>query len=474
MNDTLLKVYQILPHPAQSLAATLRGLYLRSWRYGPETERLVAEAIERESWDAATWTTWREQQLARLLERASSRVPYYQRLWEERQGRCGAAARGQLANWPVLEKEKLRGAPLDFVAEDCQPARMFYDHTSGSTGQPIQVWLSRETVRAWYALFEARCRRWYGVSRHDRWAILGGQLVTPASRRRPPFWVWNRAMNQLYLSSNHLAPDLIPHYLDALRRYRIRYLFGYSSSLYTIAFEILHRGLEGPKMAVVITNAEPILEYQRRVISEAFQCPVRETYGMTEVVAAASECEAGSLHLWPEVGHVEILDGDRPVSVGQTGDIVATGFLNMDTPLIRYRVGDRGALLASDTHCSCGRKLPLLRSIDGRRDDVLYTTDGRQISILDPFIKVESAIREGQIIQEALNRVRVRYVPTSEFTSAAAALIIAQIQERMGPVEVVLEAVESIPRGPNGKLRMVICELPPDQRSIAQRSMPSG
>ena len=90
-------------------------------------------------------------------------------------------------------------------------------------------------MRAWYALFEARWRGWYGVSRRDRWAILGGQLVAPVSATRPPFWVWNAALSQLYMSSYHLAPELIPAYLDELARRRITYLWGYSSALHALA-----------------------------------------------------------------------------------------------------------------------------------------------------------------------------------------------------------------------------------------------
>jgi len=40
-----------------------------------------------------------------------------------------------------------------------------------------------------------------------------------------PFWVWNAALNQLYMSSYYLAPDLIPYYFDALKRYRINCVF---------------------------------------------------------------------------------------------------------------------------------------------------------------------------------------------------------------------------------------------------------
>jgi len=60
---------------------------------------------------------------------------------------------------------------------------------------------------------------------------------------------------------------------------------------------------------------------------------------MAEIVAAASECESGKLHLWPEVGWVEILENNQPVPNGTAGDLVCTGLLNRDMPLIRYRVG---------------------------------------------------------------------------------------------------------------------------------------
>ena len=149
------------------------------------------------------------------------------------------------------------------------------------------------------------------VSKNDRWAIFGGQLVTPISQRKPPFWVWNAGLNQLYMSSYHLAPDLISFYLDALVKYRVKYILGYSSAIYTLAQEIVHSKREKIKMDVVITNAEPLFDYQREIISEAFNCPVRETYGMAEMVAAASECENGNLHQWLDAGVLEIEENSR-------------------------------------------------------------------------------------------------------------------------------------------------------------------
>jgi len=360
------------------------------------------------------------------------------------------------------------------VADDRDRGHMLHEHTSGTTGKPLDLWRSRDAVRALYALSVARARGWYGVSRRDRWAMVGGQLVTPVEQRRPPFWVWNMALRQLYMSSYHLSPAFIPSYLDALARHGVTYLFGYTSSLYALAQEALRLGRRDLKMAVAITNAEPVFDNQREAIAEAFQCPVRETYGMSEMAVAACECQAGKLHLWPEVGLLEVLEGDRPVSNGTTGDLVCTGLLNMDMPLIRYRVGDRGALAAENAPCPCGRTLPRLAMIEGRVDDVLYTRDGRRIGRLDPIFKANLPLREAQVVQETLDRIRVRYVPAPGFTPGAGHAIVEGIRARMGTVDVILEEVAEIPRTANGKFRAVMCSLTPAEKETACRCVGQG
>ena len=466
MTDTLLKIYHRLPSPLRSVAASLRGLYLRSWRYGPETDRLVEEALERETWTVDRWKIWQEERLAYVLHRAATQVPYYREQWAVRRRGGDKASWEYLENWPILEKEPVRQNPRAFVADDCDVRQMFHEHTSGTTGKPLHLWWSRKTVRDWYALSEARILSWNGVSRHSRWGMIGGQLVTPVSQRRPPFWVWNKGLNQLYMSSYHVAPDLICTYLDAISRFRVTYLYGYTSSLYALAQGLLQSGRQDICLAVAITNAEPVYEYQRATIAKALNCPVRETYGMAEIVATASECTSGRLHLWPEVGVVEAFEDGRPVPCGTSGDLVCTGLLNEDMPLIRYRVGDRGALMdmANREACLCGRALPILGSMDGRIGDVLYMRDGRRVSRFGGVFNGSLAIHEAQIIQETFDCVRVNFVPTPAFTVDHENTIVERLKARMGNVKVVLSPMTEIPRGPNGKFRLVICKLSDEDR----------
>ena len=409
MTDWQLRFYHRLPSLCKSMLASAHGYRLRQWRYGAATNGLVQEALERESWGKEQWSAWQRERLAYILERAATRVPYYRNYWEERRRQGDPASWRNLENWPILEKDTIRGREREFVADDCDVRGMYHEHSSGTTGKPLNFWSSRDTIQQWYALFEARWRRWDGLSREDPWALIGGQLVVPFSQKKPPFWVWNAPMKQLYMSSYHLAPDFLPAYLEALQKHQVAYVWGYSSSLHTLAQEMLRLGIR-IHLRAAIANAEPLLSHQRQDIEAAFGCPARETYGMTEMAVAASECEHRNLHLWPEVGWLEVLDGERAAGPGEAGDLITTGLLNPDMPLIRYRVGDRGVLSAAAS-CRCGRSLPILASIVGRVDDVLYTPDGRQIGRLDPVFKAGLGIREAQIVQDTLDAVTIRFVP---------------------------------------------------------------
>lgn len=457
MNSQLLAMYHCLPASARSMVATLRGWYLNRWRQSAASARLVQEALDRDQWSPAQWHAWRAERLAFILHRAATRVPFYRDYWAARRRQGDKASWEQLENWPILDKERVRAMPRAFLADDCHPRRMFVERTSGTTGTPLEIWRSRSTIERLYAIATARTRGWDDIPPGARWARLGGQLVTPVQQRRPPFWVWNWAMRQLYMSSYHLGPDLIPHYLDALVEYRIIYVAGYPSAIHALAQQALRAGRRDLRLAAVYTNAEPLLPEQRRTISAAFQCPVRETYGMAETVAGASECAQGGLHQWPESGHIEV----QP-----DGEFVCTGLLNPDMILIRYRVGDRGRL-SSASPCPCGRTLPLMGGIEGRADDVLLTRDGRAAPQLDIVFDGLGVIREAQIIQERLDLVRVRVAPAPGFSAEHERTITTGVRERMGEVQVVVDRVETIPRTSNGKLRAVVCNLSAEERMAA-------
>jgi phenylacetate-CoA ligase len=156
MSNWKMQVYHALPPVMRNVVASMRGYHLRRWRYGPETDALVEAALERESWSHDRWKAWQEERLAYILHRAATQVPYYRQQWTQRRRQGDTVAWDRLENWPILEKQALRAEPEAFVVDDCTHADMFHEHTSGTSGKPLDLWWSKATVQGWYAMLDAR------------------------------------------------------------------------------------------------------------------------------------------------------------------------------------------------------------------------------------------------------------------------------------------------------------------------------
>lgn len=446
------QLYLRLPTPARTLVASAAGLHLRWRRYGPGFARLVAEIQARETYSADQWEACQRRALEALLLRALTQVPHY----AAQAGRLGLTAQPEgLSQWPILEKATLRSHANALLAGDARRGLVRVS-TSGTTGTPVTVQRSPATERLWYAMFEARVRNRFGVRWNDRWAIMSGRVVVPYNRTRPPFWVMNWPMRQLYLSVYHLADRFGQSYVDALLRFRPTHLLGYPSALHLLARFLLDSGRPVPPLRAIITNAEPLFPHQRGTIEQAFQCPVVETYGMTEMAGMASGCSAGRLHLWPDFAVVELLDesGD-PVAPGDVGQVVGTSLLNHDQPLVRYRTGDLAVAAPPQFRCPCGSATPVLERVEGRSVDTLVTLDGRRVGAADTFVDLEMNVKETQLVQEGPGRFLIRYVP-ADGAPPSLERVSRALRARVGECTVRLEPVERIARTSGGKMRSVI------------------
>ena len=281
------KVYGYLPFPLKSLAASLWGYYLRWWRYGAETESLVEQALQRDSWSREQWIAWQEERLAFILHHAATTVPYYREQWQQRRRNGDRASWELLENWPKLEKKVVRENPRQFISERSLGKYLYIDHTGGTTGKPTLIYQGRKVTRHWFALHEARLKRWHGLNYHDQWGIFGGQKVIPLDQQHPPYWVWNRGLHQVYFSIFHIKPQTAKDYVAALWRYKPKYLVVYPSELYILAKQILQQQLRPPQLGVIISNSEALTSTYRSTIQKAFNCQVIDTYGMAEMLVCS-------------------------------------------------------------------------------------------------------------------------------------------------------------------------------------------
>jgi phenylacetate-CoA ligase len=150
--------------------------------------------------------------------------------------------------------------------------------------------------------------------------------------------------------------------------------------------------------------------------------------------------------------YVEILDPD---AAGR-GEIVLTNLESHAFPIIRYRTGDIGSLDPSP--CPCGRGLPKLRGVEGRRTDFLVTPDGRVLHALSAIYIVRElpAVREFRIVQEAVDQLVVYLVLRRSIGAAEEASLRTQFAAVFGrDMRVQLVQEDALPRTPSGKFRYV-------------------
>jgi phenylacetate-CoA ligase len=441
--------YDSAPVFVQNVMLSAYGLYLRRLRLGPDHHARVAALRAAERTSVAEWQAVQAQGLAAVTARAAADVPFY----EGRLPRGGVASVGALLELPLLTKAEVQASGRELVSRRYSGRRLQEIHTGGTTGRPLTVFCDSEALRRNYAFF-FRIREWAGIAPSDRVATFAGRTIV-AAERGAPYWRHNWASRTLLCSSYHLSSQTLDAYLDALAAFEPALIDSYPSSIEPLARRALERGRAGSRPKAIITSSETLFPETRAVIESAFGCRVFDHYGSAEMAACISQCEAGRYHVHPEFGVVEVLVDGRPARPGETGEIVATGFVNDVMPFIRYATGDLA--VAGEPGCPCGRTFPVVERIEGRLDDCIITPDGRRVGRLDPIFKAVQGIHEARIVQDESDHLRIELVPRTEVSSAERATLLDELRRRVGPrMRITFVTVDAIPRTPRGKLRTVV------------------
>jgi|GEM_PF-3350908 len=200
----------------------------------------------------------------------------------------------------------------------------------------------------------------------------------------------------------------------------------------------------------------PTPEAGRKRIAKAFNCPVFDNYGPHEMEGVALQCTySGLMHLSAESYIAEIVDDDGLLCrSGEVGNLCLTDLDNRLQPLIRYIIGDVIRTRSEEQHCSCGRGLPLIGHVEGRRIECLETTNGlfTPLAFLDLMaaFNLENRCR---MLRLSKRRIRLEVSPyrrdIEKEEEAAHALASALRNE----YQIEVSFVPIIPTGESGKMR---------------------
>jgi phenylacetate-CoA ligase len=174
---------------------------------------------------------------------------------------------------------------------------------------------------------------------------------------------------------------------------RAKYLDALAPEIYTgdpIAFAELATLPLQTKPRALLSTSMTLLPAMRQRLEERFGCPVLDLYSMNEAgPVAVGDARVGGHVLLQHRLYVEILDEyERPVPIGERGEVVLTGGFNSYLPLLRYRTGDFAALQFNGTE-------PVLIGLEGRPAIRFRTVAGEWLN----NIEVTHALRRFALAQ---------------------------------------------------------------------------
>jgi|WetSurMetagenome_2_1015567.scaffolds.fasta_scaffold00011_20 phenylacetate-CoA ligase len=388
----------------------------------------------------------KESHLNRILSHATETTRFYSNYRDF----------NSINDFPVINKSEIREHSIEFLARDFIGKKLHKVTTSGSTGTPLSV-------------FQDEIKRRRHIAENIYFSEQAGIAL---GSRLYYLRVWNE-INRKSFVKRHLqniimqdAADLTDHKLELFISRLERDSSGSAVLAFASTLEVMAQFIErnqrksNAHVSCFIAISETLSDGARNILQEAFGCPVISRYSNMENGFLAQQCgdKCGEYHINTSGFYVELLDPDRDENVGSglTGRIVVTDLFNFAMPLIRYDTGDMAVF--SD-QSSCGKLGPVFTSIEGRRVDFIYSTDGGLLSphvITNTMWRYSSLIKQFQFIQNSRRNYTIRLNSVSNVFVRERELV-SDLKHYLGNDAIITtEFVNEIPTLASGKRKKII------------------
>ncbi|MBI4177284.1 MAG: phenylacetate--CoA ligase family protein [Candidatus Aenigmarchaeota archaeon] len=307
----------------------------------------------------------RNKMLRGLLMHAERNVPFYHDLWKKNDVDISKIKTvGDISKLPVITRKDVLENYKSMMAANYQRthdvSKLTLRATSGTSGNPLEM------------IFDERANDYLEA------VYLRGLMVAGYKPWKPLVYYWwkdfeKRAYNDFGFMNKVYVPCSLSEdeQLKILQSKNTGYVYYYGGILYSIAQKMLRFGIR-IDAETVITHAEMITNQMRKRIADAFGVEPFDQYGTTEFNRLAWQCEKR------EDYHV---DADSVImELGGEGTDVITGLANYMLPMIRYDMGD---VIETSDGCSCGRTLPTIKAVKGRKEDMIIMKSGKVFTPAD-------------------------------------------------------------------------------------------
>ncbi|MEM3551492.1 MAG: phenylacetate--CoA ligase family protein [Candidatus Bathyarchaeia archaeon] len=416
--------------------------------------------LRRLYWDEQKLRRYQEKRLRAVVRYAYEHVPFYHQKFRKAGVKPDdIKCLEDLPKLPLVKKSELRQVPprqrvsLEFDVDKLKVIR-----TSGSTGEPFTTYICGKEDD-WRKAIYMRANISCGQKPRDRWVVI----TAPHH-----FHDTTDIQRKLGIYAQTCVSVFMPVHeqIEVVNKLKPDILDGYSGSLFLLAKMLDEKGLSNVRPRIVFGSADLIDMASRSFMERVYGAPYLDQYGCAEIDRSAWQCpEKVGYHMDVDSVITEFVDEDgKNVAVGEKGEIVFTSLFNYAMPLIRYAVGDIG--VPSSDECPCGRNLPLMEVVEGRRDSFLVLPNGRLLSpmaIRNALANFFEYILQYRVIQKRTGLIEI-YVKLRDAPIDKDRLlsdIVAYFSRTIhleDDIEVNVKFVDDIPLSKTGKLMAVISE----------------
>ena len=354
-----------------------------------------------------------------------------------------------------MKKKILKEKNKEFFSKKCNLFNSVTLHTSGTTGTPLKIKVSKKDLRKRYLILLKTM------------TDFGFNVTKPLGR----FTGYNLADNDIiyrkdilnnhfFLSSFHISKKNINKYYEVIIKNNIAYLEGYPSAIYLLAKLLKENNLQINCIDAVFTTAEKLHNYQKEFIESFFNCKVFDYYGSNDQSVLIYTCPYGKLHLANVTGYLEVLDETgNDVKEGEVGSMIVTSFTSKCMPLIRYQIGD-SCIISKNQKCECNSNALVIDEIIGRDEDVFKTENGNYVTRFSVFLKKlpDSIIESQLIINKNRKQILLKYVSNKKLERIDFKVFEEELKKVIGDFNFDYQRVKKIPLTKKGKKKAIEIE----------------
>jgi len=420
--------------------------------------------LEQTQWLSADAIALRQhQQLVKTAAHAEAHSAHFRRRMQTAGLRPEQlSTREGLRRLPVMRRRDVQeaGEALFCTQIPRAHAPVAESSTSGSSGEPVMVKRTAVSRLMWLAM-TLREHLWQRRDFRGRLAVIRANL----HGNQADWPTWGPPASLLFEtgSSHGLAITAdVARQFDWLLSIDPDYLLVYPTNLAALLDQFEQRGHRLARLRQIRTIGETLSPDIRESARRVLGADIADTYSSEEAGIIALQCpESGLYHAMAESLIVEVLnEQDEACVPGEVGRVVVTDLHNFATPLIRYDLGDYAEMADP---CPCGRGLPALKRIAGRRRNMVQLPDGRSSWPLVGFARYRAIapIRQYQLIQRDRETIEVRLVCDAPLAAGQERRLGDVIRASLGfPFQLQFSYFPvRIPCGAGGKFEEFVCEL---------------